>query len=187
VPLLSARYLHFLFLFRMGYSPRSSGVLHTVGIDLQLTMRHSADISSATISLTPDGLASRQTDGTEPISSSDHIRCARRLETLAPPYSYVGRQFVPGWTPRTERLIIPSFVRLNFREYAVSARFRWMLKATVSTGHRAAPVSCPGLLSVRRIMHQGSFHRVSSSRFGLEVPFPSIQNLYFVPERKPVQ
>src|SRR6516164_5505119 len=31
-------------------SPRSSGVLHTVGIDLQLTMRHSADISSATAS-----------------------------------------------------------------------------------------------------------------------------------------
>jgi hypothetical protein len=77
-------------------SPRSSGVLHTVGIDLQLTMCHSADISSANVSSTPDGLASRQTDAIGPIPSSDHIRCARRLETLTPPYSYVGRQFVPS-------------------------------------------------------------------------------------------
>ena len=46
-------------------------------------------------------------------------------------------------------------------------------------------------MSTTRIRHQGSGHGVSNSRFGPEVPFPSIQNLYFVPsfapERKPVQ
>ena len=139
-------------------------------------MRHTADISSATVSSTPDGLASRQTDATGPIPSSDHIRCARRLETLAPPYSYVGRQFVPSWTPRNEGLIIPSFVRLNFREYPISARFRLMLKVHGFDWTSSRASGLPEVLSATRIMHQRSFHRVSSSRFGPEVPFPSIQN-----------
>ena len=113
------------------------------------------------------------------------VRAGSRLLRL--PIRTFGDNLSPVWTPRNEELIIPSFVRLNFREYPISARFRLMLKVHGFDWTSSRASGLPEVLSATRIMHQRSFHRVSSSRFGPEVPFPSIQNLYFAPERKPLQ
>ena len=113
------------------------------------------------------------------------VRAGSRLLRL--PIRTLGDNCPQFGRPPNEGLIIPSFVRLNFREYPISAQFRLMLKVNGFDWTSCSASACPEELSATRIMHQGSFHQVSNSRFGPEVPFPSIQNLYFVPERKPVQ
>jgi hypothetical protein len=135
-------------------------------------MRHSADIWSATVSSTPDGLAIRKMDATEPIPSSDHIRCARRPETLVPPYSYVGQQFVLSWTHRNEGLRLPSFVPLNFRKYpsfgAVSLDAKGKsqrLRLDIVQLHRPAQDRCRPRESCTRDQAMGFPTRGWRSRF----------------------
>ena len=91
------------------------------------------------------------------------VRAGSRLLRL--PIRTLGDNLSPVWTPRNEALIIPSFVRLNFREYPISARFRLILKVNGFDWTSCSASGLPG----RAVGHANHAPEILPSGFQLAV------------------